>query len=271
VIGYGPEIQQPCDFKPFYFARDGAPATDAFYATRRVTRMPTKEEDHFYKQHNKRPSNAGTDVYLSLVDGTSLPVATKIRQLGFEALCTNRHLPTTMAIGTGSTDFTLEVCVPAKSVRCLVHPTDPLPSLAEGQFAWRLISHLSLNHLSLLEGKGENGPAALREMLELYCSEGERMAIGRRQIEGLRGIKNKPVLQRVHTPGPICFARGLEISLTFDEACFEGAGVFLFGGVLEYFLGKYVTINSFTETVISSLQRGELMRWPARTGQKGLL
>ena len=97
------------------------------------------------------------------------------------------------------------------------------------------------------------------------------MAIGRRQIEGLRGIKNKPVLQRVHTPGPICFARGLEISLTFDEACFEGAGVFLFGGVLEYFLGKYVTINSFTETVISSLQRGELMRWPARTGQKGLL
>ncbi len=271
VLGYGPDIPQAREFKPFYFARNGTAPTEAFFTTRRVTRMPTKEEEYFYKHHNKRASCAGTDIYLSLVDNTNTPVGTSIRQLGMEALCTNRHLPTAMAIGAGSTDFSLEVCAPVNAVRCLLHPTDPLPSMAEGQFAWRLISHLSLNHLSLLEGKGGNGPVALREMLELYCPEGERMAIGRRQIEGLRDIKSKTVLQRVHTPGPICFARGLDVTLTFDEACFEGAGVFLFGGVLEYFLGKYVTINSFTETVIATLQRGELIRWPARTGQKGIL
>jgi len=271
VLGYGADLPQPREFKPFFFARDGTAATEAFFTTRRVARMPTKQEEFFAKQHNKRPVSAGTDVYLSLVDNASAPVETSIRQLGFEALCTNRHLPTAMAIGAGSTDFTLEVCAPITAVRCLLHPTDPLPSLAEGQFAWRLISHLSLNHLSLLEGKGGDGPAALREMLELYCAEGERMTIGRRQIEGLREVQSKPVLRRVHTPGPICFARGLEVTLTLDESCFEGAGVFLFGGVLEYFLGKYVTINSFTETVIATRQRGEVMRWPARTGQKGVL
>lgn len=271
VLGYGPDSPQPREFKPFFFARDGTAASEAFFTTRRVTRMPTKEEEFFAKHHNKRPFSAGTDVYLSLVDNTSTPVATTMRQLGFEALCTNRHLPTTMAIGAGTTDFTLEVCAPVAAVRCLLHPTDPLPSLAEGQFAWRLISHLSLNHLSLLEGKGGDGPAALREMLELYCAEGERMTISRRQIEGLREVRSKAVLRRVHTPGPVCFARGLEISLMFDETCFEGAGVFLFGGVLEFFLGKYVTINSFTETVVATHQRGELMRWKARTGQKGML
>ena len=271
VLGYGPDIPQAREFKPFYFARDGAEATEAFYTTRRVARMPTKDEEYFYKLHNKRPVSAGTDVYLSLVDNTSTPVETKVRQLGFEALCTNRHLPTTMVIGGGSTDFTFDLCAPIKAVRCLLHPTDPLPSLAEGKFAWRLISHLSLNHLSLIEGNGGNGPAALREMLELYCAEGERMTIGRRQIEGVREVRSKPVLRRVHTPGPVCFARGLEITLTLDEACFEGAGAFLFGGVLEYFLGKYVTINSFTETVVATRQRGELMRWPARAGQKGML
>ena len=271
VLGYGPDLPQPREFKPFFFARDGTAATEAFYTTRRVTRMPTKEEEFFFKHHKKRPVSAGTDIYLSLVDNTSAPADTTIRQLGFEALCTNRHLPTAMAIGAGATDFSLEVCAPVKSVRCLLHPTDPLPSLAEGQFAWRLISHLSLNHLSLLEGKGGNGPAALREMLELYCAEGERMTIGRRQIEGLREVRSKAVLRRVHTPGPVCFARGLEVVLTLDETCFEGAGTFLFGGVMEYFLGKYVTINSFTETVVATLQRGEIMRWTARTGQKGML
>lgn len=271
VLGYGTESAHAREFRPFFHTRQETGASDAFYTVKRVPRMPTKDEEIYFKEHNKRAVCAGTDVYLSLVDCTNATVDTSIRQLGFEALCTNRHLPTLMAVGAGSTDFTLEVCVPITATRCLVHPTDPLPSQAEGRFAWKLISHLSLNYLSLLEGKDGDGPAALRETLELYCAEGERMASGRRQIEGLRGAKSRPVLRRIFTPGPVCFARGLEVTLTFDEACFEGAGVFLFGGVLEYFLGKYVTVNSFTETVVTTQQQGELMRWPARTGQKGML
>jgi type VI secretion system protein ImpG len=67
-------------------------------------------------------------------------------------------------------------------------------------------------------------------------------------------------------PGPTTFGRGLEISLTCDEGAFEGSGVFLLGAVLERFFAKYVSINSFTETVLRTVQRGEIMRWPARTG-----
>ena len=42
--------------------------------------------------------------------------------------------------------------------------------------------------------------------------------------------------------------------------------MFLLGAVLERFFAKYVSINSFTETVLRSIQRGEIMRWRPTAG-----
>ncbi|HUU68236.1 MAG TPA: type VI secretion system baseplate subunit TssF, partial [Planctomycetota bacterium] len=80
-----------------------------------------------------------------------------------------------------------------------------------------------------------------------------------------------PVYRRITTAGGITFARGLEVAVMLDPAAFEGTGVFLLGAVLERFFARYVSINSFTETVIQVLEKGkvvEVMRWPARTGQR---
>ena len=44
----------------------------------------------------------------------------------------------------------------------------------------------------------------------------------------------------------------------------------LLGAVLEQFFAKYVSINSFTETVVSTPDAGEVMRWPARIGRRHL-
>jgi type VI secretion system protein ImpG len=63
-------------------------------------------------------------------------------------------------------------------------------------------------------------------------------------------------------------ARGLEVTITLDEAAFEGTGEFLIGAVLEQFFTKYVSINAFTETVVKTLDRGEVMRWPTRIGRR---
>ena len=91
------------------------------------------------------------------------------------------------------------------------------------------------------------------------------------QIEGLLKVQSRPIIRRVRTPGPITFARGLEITLTFDEAAFEGTGVFTLGAVLEQFFAKYVSLNSFTETVIRTQQRGEIMRWPSQMGRRQII
>lgn len=185
------------------------------------------------------------------------------------ALCTNRDLPLQIPIGQGETDFTLESGAPVHAVRCLAGPSRPKPSHAQAETAWRIISHLSLNYLSLLNTDEKQGAMALRELLSLYGDMAE--APVRKQIDGVLSIVAKPITRRAPIPGPITFARGMDIGVTFDETAFEGSGIFLLGAVLDEFFAKYVSINSFTETVVKSSERGTVIRWPARIGTRHVL
>jgi type VI secretion system protein ImpG len=264
VIGYGSssEVKQP--FHPFFAWNDQTAVEDppAYYTVQRQPRMLSARQ----RAHGARSSYVGSEVFLSLVDPQEGPYRSSLRQLAIETLCTNRDLPLHLAIGQGRTDFTLESGAPVESTRCLAGPTSPRPSYADGDTSWRLISHLSLNYLSLVDAKGGGGEkaAALREMLSLYADLSDSNT--RKQIEGVRETACVGITRALPVSGPTTFGRGLEISLTCDEAAFEGSGVFLLGAVLEKFFGKYVSINSFTETVLRTVQRGEIMRWPARTG-----
>ena len=85
--------------------------------------------------------------------------------------------------------------------------------------------------------------------------------------EGIKTIKARPVNGRLPTTGPITFGRGVEITLTCDDGAFEGVGSFLLGLVLQEFFAKYVSINSFTSTVLRSSERGEVMRWSPNLGR----
>jgi type VI secretion system protein ImpG len=266
VTGYGTNAADEQEFRPFYLAKDTDTGLGAYYTTNRVPRMLTANE----RQTGKKSSYAGTELFLSLVDANSAPYRADLRELGVKALCTNRHLPIQMAVGVGRTDFSMGLSAPVNAIRCITGPTLPKPSLTEGRFFWRTISHLSLNYLTLVDSaKGDEGAAGLRDLLKLYIEENDRLAA--RQIEGLLTVVSKPVVRRVSTPGPISFARGLEITLTFDEVAFAGTGVFILGAVLEQFFAKYVSLNSFTETVVRTKQRGEIIRWPTRLGIRQIL
>ena len=265
VTGYGAVAGQEQEFRAFYLARDTDLGAGAFYTTNRVRRMLTAKE----KQFGRKSAYSGTEIFLSLVDANSAPYSSELRQLGIRALCTNRHLPIQMAVGIGRSDFTMDLSAPVVAIRCLSGPNVPTASQAEGRFSWRLISHLSLNYLSLLDAKGEEGAGALREILRLYADSDDRQTA--KQIEGLRKVRSGAVIRRVKTPGPITFARGLEITVDLDETAFEGTGVFILGAVLEQFFSKYVSLNSFTETIIRTQQRGEIMRWPAQMGRRQII
>ena len=264
VTGYGAQTGAEQTFRPFYLAKEGdaAGASGAFYTVHRAPRHLTAREQRFGQRH----SYTGTEAFLSLVDASNAPFRADLQQLGVTALCTNRHLPLEVAFGLGRTDFNLEISAPVESVRCVTGPTPPRPPHADGEVAWRLVSHLSLNYLSLLDAADGEGASGLREILRLYVDAADAQTL--RQVEGLRSAATKPVLRRLDTPGPITFVRGLEIAVDFDEAAFEGSGVFLFGAVLEHFFRRYVAINSFTETVVRTEQRREIMRWKAQIGQR---
>ncbi len=271
VTGYGEQQQQP--FLPFYcsYDRDTSPdptdgdrQSSAHYTVRRVHRTLSEKQ----RRLGPRTSYVGSEVYLSLVDAKDAPYRSDLRQLGVSLLCTNRDLPLLMPIGTGNTDLTPETSTPVQSVRCLVGPTRPRPafSYGTGESVWRLINHLSLNYASLVDDPRRGGAAALREMLALYADMAEPHV--RKQIDGVRSVVARSVTRPVPTDGPLTFARGLEITLTCDESSFEGTGVFLLGAVMEEFLARYVSINSFTETVVRTVDRGEIMRWPIRIGRR---
>jgi type VI secretion system protein ImpG len=264
ITGHGSDTQNEREFCSFYQARETDLEASAFYTVNRIPRMLSEKERKF----GAASSYAGDEVYLSLVDSADAPYRDDLNQLGVKALCTNRHLPVQMSIGVGRTDFTLEMQAPVASVKCLTVPTRPHPPFAEGERCWRIINHLSLNYLSLLDQPGGEGAVALRELLKLYADPGD--AHLRKQIDGLRSAQAKPIVRRVEQPGLIAFARGLEVTVVFDENAFEGTGIFLLGAVLEQFFARYVSLNSFTETVIRTEQRGEIIRWTQRLGSRHL-
>jgi len=266
VLGYGARSDLLKEFLPFYRAKDSEDVAGSYYV---VNRLPKPKTQDLTKKARRSQSYSGSEVYISLVDSHAAPYSTDIKQLGIEALCTNRDLPLHMPIGTGDSDFTMEKAVPCRSIRCIGSPTSPKPSRAESELAWRVISHLSLNYLSLGDTNGGDGGSALRDILRLYSDTSDIQT--RKQIDGLKSISSKPIMRRMIGPGAIAFARGMEITITLEEAAYEGTGVFLLGAVLEHFFSKYVSINSFTETVVRTVERGEIMRWTTRNGSSPIL
>jgi type VI secretion system protein ImpG len=210
-----------------------------------------------------------SEVFVSLVDGRSGPAAASLRQLSVETLCTNGSLPLQMPVGRGDSDFTEQSGAPIESVRCVAGPTPPRDAAARGETAWALISHLALDFTTIARRDPLAAAASLRQLLMLHGSLAD--APTQRQIQGITSLASQSIVRPIPAAGPMTFGRGIELALTCDEAAFEGSSAFLLAAVLERFFAKYATINTFTETVLCTEQRGEVMRWAAKPGRRELV
>ncbi|MBL4805930.1 MAG: type VI secretion system baseplate subunit TssF [Rhodobacteraceae bacterium] len=269
VRGISGEGQDDVDFEAFYSSNDFTAAGEAYtayYSLRR--RMHQRSERQRIK--GTRTSYLGADVFVNLVDQVQAPYRGDVEQLSVQATCTNRDLPMLLPIGTGDTDFDLPDGGPVKSVNALTPITRPRASLAiEGDSAWRLISHLSLNYLSISDTDRGEPAAALRELLGIYGPLGDKTLA--KQLEGITKVWTRPIVRRMADEILSTAVRGLEVNVEFDESFYEGTGVYVLGAVLQRFFAKYVSVNSFTETVIHSPDRGEIARWPATSGTRRVI
>jgi type VI secretion system protein ImpG len=84
-------------------------------------------------------------------------------------------------------------------------------------------------------------------------------------------VMTRPIVRSIRRGDGFHAARGLEIKITFDEAQFEGSGIILLGAVLDRFLADYASVNSFTQTVIVSQDRGQIVAFAPRTGTGPLI
>lgn len=262
VVGITGDDQDDIDFRAFYSADDLSPSGDshaAYYTVQRKMRQRSERE----RLKGARTSYLGSESFVTLVDRNSAPYPADVTQIAVKAMVTNRDLP--LLLPSGETDlFYLPDGGPVASVRTPVNPTRPRPTLAQGDAAWRLISHLSLNYLSLADTDTAQGARALRELVGLYAPKGDRGAA--LQIEGIVSVTTRPIVRRISDGGLSTAVRGLEITLLMDESFFEGTSVYLLGSVLERFFSKYVSLNSFTETVLKTQQNGVIARWRPERG-----
>jgi type VI secretion system protein ImpG len=219
---------------------------------------------------NRRPcgwrSDGSTDVYVSFVDLSGQPAFPEEDSITLRLTCFNRDLPSRLPFGNEGGDFELEGGGPILKVVALLKPTDVMQAPLGKALHWRLISQLSLNYLSIVDG----GTGALREILRLY-NFGD-FPYNERQIQGITGLSSRPMLTQVTSEEGVSFVRGRRVEIEFDEEQFAGGGVYLFANLLERFLGLYVSLNSFTVLAAHTRQRKEPFRqWPPRTGNRVLV
>ncbi|HEX3724747.1 MAG TPA: type VI secretion system baseplate subunit TssF [Pirellulales bacterium] len=251
-----PETQQTVDYRPFYAFKHGAdPHANTTYWCQ--SRRPSVRKD-----------DAGTEVYLSLVDlefNPSLPAA---EVLMLKTTCSNRDLPGQIrALGSDEWEFQLDGQAPCRKIVSRVAPTASV-RLPQEQLRWRLLSHLALNHLSITDA--EEGAEALREILKIYDYAATRSS--QQHIEGIASVTSRRVVAPITDSTGQGFCRAVELTIDFDEDKFVGTGPFLFACVLEQFLGLYASLNSATRLVARLKQReGIWKRWPFRSGEKTLL
>jgi type VI secretion system protein ImpG len=236
---------------PFFEPRgDQGPGKSFWIARRRATQMRERE---------------GSDMFIRVVDRELELLDANNDTLSIRLTCSNRDLPVMLPFGGDRGDFNMPSNSVVKDIRCLRKPTPSVRVPLGDGVIWRLISHLSLNHMSLVS----NGREVLLELLSLYNYR--NVSAIRKQINGIVSVSSEPVVARIGHPRPN-FVRGVGITLKFDESQYTGSGVFLFGMVLNQFFGQYCTMNSFTQLTLRTLQREKrVVQWPPRTGDQPLV
>ena len=260
---------------PLYALPPGGkdPRQALYYTSRRKPRRLTASERRFGASNYRY---RGTETFISIY---APPGDVELQRLQVNTICSNRHLPEYLPIAQSKDAFFL--CEDQSvTLACVAGPTMPADSLADlesgaahrttaGDVYWRLVSYLSLNHFGLESRDGTDAAASMREMLSLFTDLSDN--VSEAQIAGLNKVGVRPVARTIAHADGFHTARGLEITLTFDEDEYEGSGVILLAAALDRFLAEYAAINSFTQTVVRTLQRGELKVFPPRSGSGPLL
>lgn len=217
---------------------------------------------HIRRRRSPRKDDEGMDVLLSFTDAGMATAQPECATLTLHTTCTNRDLPARLVPGGFARDFTVDEETPIEGVACLMKPTRSRRPAPGGRQQWRLISHLSLNYLSLISNDGQG----LKELLKLY--DIHNSPVTRQQIEGIEEVSYEHVAMRIGR----AFCRGIEVTLVLNEDKFVGSSVYLFASVLERFLAQYVSVNSFTRLVVKSIQRRQVIKaWPPRNGERVLV
>lgn len=246
VIGFIKGTVKQRTYVPFEMFNDQTTDTAVYHLTRRIS-----------------PIGEHTEVYLSVAYPRSAGVP-QTETLSIDLYCTNAHLPESLQLG--------DISQPTETSPSLldfknIHPPTAAVQPPIGKdLLWRLLSHLSLNYLSMCNRDN------LKALLNLYIFPGTRnrasVVANNKRVEGLLDLSAVTADRLVRGQ----MMRGRQLSIKADGANFASYGdLYLFGTILDRFLASYSSINSFTQCTLEDQHTGETYRWPMRIGDRLLL
>ncbi len=203
----------------------------------------------------------GTDTYISFVADTGAGGLAAEETISIELTCTNRDLPAELRAG--------DICEPTDSsppttrFRNLLKPTPTISPPMGKALHWRLISHMSLNYVSLTDAEH------FKELLRVYDFQSEhdaqRALAHQRLLDGIVGIKTTFGERLIRGAS----VRGSQIEVELNEDHFAGEGdAYLFSAILDRFLGLYATINAYAQLTVRFARSGQVYSFPLRWGEQ---
>lgn len=269
VKGFDTNNLQTIVFSPMYKAPDIGlfPETQtqhAYFSARRADRVPSENS----AKNGFRSSYLGSEVFLSLANNQNYAFNSNVQHLSVDAWCTSRDLPLIMP-RDGESDFLIEGFLPVKSIKLISKLTRPQEAVSEDRTLWSFLNQLSLNYLSLLNTDKEDAPVALKELLTVFVSSESDLL--KKQIESIIRVETSIINKVVRHYGVAAPIRGINITVTLDEAQLGGVHPFLFGSVLNHYFRRLVSINSFVQLRIDTLQQGHIATWPSEIGERMII
>lgn len=235
-----------------------------FFGFRHAIQTSTEGGLYFRSRIEESVTTEGTDVYVSLHTQEDAADVPAVETVSTELTCTNRNLASRLRIG----DISVATSTSPEFARFknLTPPTNTVPPPVGKDIFWRLLSHLSLNYLSLASVD------TLRSVLQLYHfrTRVDRQAEQalKRLLDGIKTVRAEPAT-RMLEGAPV---RGISIYIELEEDNFGGEGeIYLFSAMLNEFFALYVTLNSFSQLTVKGLKFGEIHQWPSRIGTRNIL
>jgi type VI secretion system protein ImpG len=203
------------------------------------------------------------DLYISFVDAGSAPAFPDAETVSFALTCTNRRLAEGLEIG--DIKIPSDNSPPFVQFRNLTVPTRSAAPPLGGDLHWRLVSHLTLNHLPVASVE------ALRGVLDLYnfqvIHDAQAARANALRLAGLQSVRAEADVALIGG----YLMRGTVVTIEVLEDHFASEGdLYLFATVLQEYIVLHATLNAYVEVRVRGIQRGQVFAWPPRIGRDRL-
>ena len=238
---------------------------EPFYSFEHMTTADPREAT-YYQTHVTpnvldQDATRGTDTYISFVSGTGTGGFPEDETISIELTCTNRNLPS--ALRAGDICEPTDTSPPGVRFSNLLSPTPMISPPVGKALHWRLISHMTLNYVSLTNVRH------FKELLRVYDFQSEydaqRALAHQRMLDGILSIETA-FDERLIRGATV---RGTQIEVELNEDHFAGEGdAYLFSAILDRFMGLYATVNAYTQLTVRFHKSGQVYVFPVRWGEQ---